>query len=293
MTQATVTASEEIAALLGGRPFFGDVKPFTREGKLDPAAVGLFADALGRSEGSPREAVARAFVAAVIRTDPAWLQCGEVFRDPARVAVLVREGARLIEGSKEVCYDALLKYTPKALLAPHAMALIEDLERAPDSTTFLIVARLHDPRAERVVREVQERDPTWLLSNEGSAAAAAYGDILTERSAVERFVAQTDPFAFSTLALRLGCIGTPLCLRTLGEAMRTPLIQDRFPIRVSCRYHVIEGLRLTWPEAVPLFPTRFRSDADYDEAERFVTDKLGVRWTAPRPPFLFKEVQVH
>lgn len=288
------TAREAVDRLLGGEPYAGEFRVLLgSDGRPDPAALDLLEAALRSAEGEPREEVARALLAAVERSDPLWREGGILVRDPRVVATLVTAGGLQLDGAKELCYDALLYAVPRPLLRPHHAALIEDLRLNPDATTFLIAARLHDDRAAPVIAALQEADPTWLLTAESQCAAAAYGDRLTELSAVERFVATDDPVAKSTLAIQLGWMGTPLALRTLAQALRTPLVQESFPIRRSCRVDVVAGLRTTYTDAMPLFENRFTSDAAYDEAERFVSEVLGVTWTEPRPPFLWKEVLPH
>lgn len=288
------TARDAIERLLGGEPYGGEWRALLgADGRPDPAALDLLEQALREAEGEPREEVARALLAAVERSDPMWQEGGILVRDPRVVATLVTAGGLKLDGAKELCYDALLYAVPRPLLRPHHAALIDDLRRNPDATTFLVVARLHDDRAAPVIAALQEADPTWLLTTESQCAAAAYGDRLTELSAVERFVATDDPVEKSALALQLGWMGTRLAIRTLAEALRTPLVQENFPIRRSCRVDVVAGLRTTYTDAVPLFENRFTSDAAYDEAERFASDVLGVTWSEPRPPFLWKEVQLH
>ncbi len=291
---AAPQAREALERLRRGEPYAGEYRAFlAADGAPDPAALDLLERALRETEGDARGEVARALVATAQRSDPLWQEGGAVVRDPRVVATLVSAGGLQLDDAKEVCYDALLYAVPRHLLRPHTAALLDDLRRNPDATTFLIVARLHDDRAAPVVAALQEQDPTWLRTTEAQCCAAAYGDRLTELSAVERFVATTSPREKSALARELGWMGTRLALRALGEALRTPLVHDDFPLRHSCRVEVVAGLRVTYTDAVPLFENRFTSDAAYDEAERFVTEVLGVTWTEPRPPFLWKETQVH
>lgn len=294
MTAASGEAVEVLERLRAGEPYAGQYRAFLgADGAPDPAALDLLRRALHEVQGDARGEVARALLATVQRSDPLWREGGVLVRDPAVVATLVAAGGLQQDDAKELCYDALLYAVPRPLLRPHHAALIEDLRRHPDATTFLVVARLHDDRAAPVVAALQEQDPTWLLTTESQCAAAAYGDRLTELSAVARFVATGDPREKSALARQLGWMGTPLALRSLGQALRTPLLHDDFPLRHSCRVEVVEGLRTTYTDAAPLFESRFTSDAAYDEAERFVSEVLGVTWTTPRPPFLWKETLPH
>ena len=288
------TPREAVAELVAGEQYTGAFQAFTGpDGRPDPGAMADLLDGLRTAEGGAREEVALALVAVAQRTDPLWREGGILVRDPAIVEALVTSGGLQRDGAKSVCFLALAYAVPRQLLAPHTQALLDELKRCPDALTLLIVARLHDPRAAPVVADVLERVPTWKVGREGQAAAAAYGDLLTEHSVIERFLATTDPKEASDLALHLGLMGTPACLRTLGEALRTPLVQaDRY-IRRSCRVDVIAGLRMTYTDAVPLFENRFTSDAAFDAAEAFVTATLGVRWTTARPPFAWKEVIPH
>ena len=287
-------AREALDRLVAGERYLGNYHAFVSDGRPDPEALDLLESSLRTVEGDARGEIARALVAVVERTDALWNEGGIVVRDPRVVRALVELGPLRLDDAKEVCLDALLNAVPLELLAPHALALALDLRTNPDATTLLVVARLKDPRAFGAVEEVlYGKDPTWLKIREGQATAAAYGDRLTELATLYPFVATTDPKRKSDLAIQLGAIGTPLCLRTLGEALRTPLVQDYGYIKRSCRVDVIAGLRRTFTDAIPLFENRFRSDDAYEAAENFVTFKLGVTWATPRPPFLFKAVLPH
>lgn len=289
-----MTLEERVSALARGEPYDGDFRAYLGpDGRPAPAALDLLERGLREAEGEGREEVARALLAAVEQSDPMWREGGVLVRDPRVVRALVELGPLRLDGAKELCLDALLYAVPLELLRPHAGALLDDLRAHPDATAFLLAARLHDERAGPVLDEAFALDPTWADTRESLCAAAAYGDRLTEVATVERFVQTGDPVEKSELALELGWIGTPLALRTLGEALRTPLVQEDFPLRRSCRVEVVAGLRTTFTDAVPLFENRFTSDAAYDEAERLVADRLGVTWTTPRPPFLWKEIQPH
>lgn len=288
------TAREAIDGFLAGEDWYGDTAPFLRDGRLDPEALALLAAALRSASGDAREAVAEALVEAAQAADPLFHEGGLVIRDPGAIAALVSGAPAARDGAKEVCYSALLKCVPGALLAPHEDALVAELERHADATLLLVVARLKTDRARPAIdRLLSGPDPSWRQLREGKAALAAYGDRLTELAAVIPFVEAQDPVVKSDLAYLLGWMGTPHCLVTLAAALRTPLIHDFGYVRRSCRVEVVAGLRLSFPDEPALFESRFTSDDAYEAAERFVTAKLGVTFPQPRPPFLWKEVQVH
>ena len=76
----------------------------------------------------------------------------------------------------------------------------------------------------------------------------------------------------------------------LGEAGRTPLIEPTAAGgKRSTRLAVIAALRLAFPDEVALFWEQIQDDDGYAAVERFVTDKLGVTLTDPRPPYLTEQ----
>lgn len=287
------SASEAVDQLRRGARFRGDVRPYVADGAVSAEALALLTAAVGELEGEPREEATRALLEAAFQTAPEWSKGGLVVRDPRVVEALVTAGTRHPDGAKEKCLEALLESVPLPLLRPHARAIYDDLRREPDATTFLVVGRLKDPTLGGVVDEVVAADPSWALTREAAAAAAAHGDLLTELSALERFEGEEDPREQYELARDLGWMGTDRCLRALATHLRTPAVWQTGPVRTSVRVAIIAGLRTTFTDAWQLFEPQFVDDSAYDRCERFVTERLGVVPAGPRPPFLFKEVVFH
>lgn len=283
-------AREVVARLRAGDPFQGDVRPLLdRSGALDDATLALLVGALRETQDDPRAEVARALIAAARAADPLAPRGGEALRDARVIGALVDPGLSRADGAKELCLEALLRSVPPAALAPHGGALAASLQAGPDPTVALVLAKARPSGGLGALEAAARADPTFGASPEVALAGAALGDVERERALIAAFEAAADPRRKRELAQDLGLVATPAALRALGAALRTPLVEASLSDRRSVRLDVLSALRLTFPDEPALFGHLIRDDAGYEAAERFVERRLGVRFTAPRPPFLTQE----
>jgi hypothetical protein len=107
-----------------------------------------------------------------------------------------------------------------------------------------------------------------------------------EQKFIKEFLDENDPMEKAWKAKTMAYIGTPGSLYALGSEMRTPLIQV-IPgsFARSIRIDLIAMLQYAFPLEEELYHP-IGTDEDYIRIEKFVEQRLGVKWKVERPPFL-------
>ncbi|MEZ4302126.1 MAG: hypothetical protein R3B70_44765 [Polyangiaceae bacterium] len=280
-------AEQEIDRYRRGERFTGVVAPFIDEGKPAEQAIEVLWHALASDPEPVRQEVARLLVAIGLEVDPAHLQGGRMIRDRRLIAILIDAGLPRGEGKgRDACLDALQKHVPPAVLAEYEKPLVADLQRFPDSTAFLVVAKGKLPSAKPVVDQLLQT-PRWASDQSALIAGAALGDQATERGFTSAFIAETDPREKARRAQLLGDIGTPTALAALTSELRTDLVivvQRSF--RRSVRLDIVEALAYVYPDNPLFWEGAIKDDRGYEAVEQFAEQHFAVTWKKPRPPFL-------
>ena len=170
--------------------------------------------------------------------------------------------------------------------ATTAPLLTQSLERFPDNTTLLLVAKAKPEAALPVVKELA-RTPRWAKVENVQIALAALGDKAAEDRFVESFLTTQDPSQKAKLAKSLGYIGTNSALRALASQMRTNLVVEMPRVlRRSVRLDIMAALSYNFPDKTFLYDNAVTNDSGYARVEQFCEKTFDTKWQTPRPPFL-------
>jgi hypothetical protein len=189
--------------------------------------------------------------------------------------------------------DALRKLATQPDLAQFEREYTNALGEEPTSEAFLLIAKAKTNRAMEMIERLIKL-PKWHDMEEAKIARAALGStddedkFLTIAAAAEIQGGQSFVRAIGTL----GLIGTQRTLRVVGGYLRTPQT-IQFPVHVpgaigvrAIRLNVLEALLYNFPDHPELYPNNINRDDDYRSAEQFCTERLGVTYSQPTPPFL-------
>ncbi len=280
-------AEEQIERFRRGEKFEGSTEAFIVGGKPDEKAIETFAKALRGVESQPvREQAARALVAIAQKTDPLYRAGGRLVRDRRILAILTQDGIEKPGTVRDYCLESLQSFVPPELLNYYGRTLTENLERWPDSTAFLVIAKANPPHALPVVEKLM-RSPEWSHETSALIAKAALGDTAAESQLVEPFLTTKDAKEKARLAKLVGFIGTRSALTALASQMRTDLIFVLVgSYRRSVRLDIMAGLSYNFPDKLFLYDNAVQDDSGYDLVEKFCEQTFGVHWDRPRPPFL-------
>lgn len=285
------TPDEIVTALRTGQGLPARLDVLLEQGRVSVAASRAFEHALKAGSAEEREVLVRALVKLGRRVDPLAQPGIRLLRDPAVIATLAGPGLRAGGAARDEAIDALTAGVPALLLQAHGQALAEDLLRQPDASILRLVAKSRAEQARPALRRVLG-DPSLAGLRDAQIAAAAFGDARAENEFIRAFERAGEATEKAELAMDLAIIGTPATLRALGEAMRSDLVFEMPRVfRRSVRVDIVAALSLANPELPFLWDNAVRDDEGYARIEAFCEAHYGVRWTKPRPPFLWIEGQ--
>jgi len=289
-TSSTVppAARAIVEKLRAGDPYGGnDADPFVEDGKIDDAALALLIDAFRNSSGDPRGELAHALVNVGKAGDEARPRGADALRDPRVITAMVVHGLSKTDGAKETCLDAMIKNVPAALLVPHGDALAASLSAGPDQTTALAVAKAKPASGLAALDKAAKATKWFRDSREAELLRAALGEGRAEGKVIAAFNGEKDPVKKRAFARELALVGTPATLKTLGSALRTPVVYETpSAVAYSQRLDILAALQIAYPDEPAVFTNTIHDDAGYARAEAFVEKQLGVTWSSARPPFL-------
>lgn len=254
-------------------------------GRMDAATLALLARGLAEADSDARAELALALVLSARASDPLRGQGREAILDERVADVLGGAGIAKNDGAKETCLRALIDAVPARLAARRGAELLASLKESPDPTTALAVAKAKPAGAREVLERLMKSGAADGGTPAFRIARAAAGDAALERGMIRAFREETSFKKKAALARELGLLGTPAALKALGEALRSPLIDEGELRRRSFRVDVLDALRLSYPDRVELIWRGYADDRGYAAAEKFVAESFGVSWSAPRPLF--------
>lgn len=262
----------------------GDVRVFLKDGKLSPEAAKVFAAALGKAPEEERERLVQGLAEVGRLGDPLHQPGVRLLRDAGAIAVLVEEGLKRAGTARDAALDALLEGVPPEILKPHGAALAADLKARPGTTALLVAAKAKAAAARPVVQALASREEAAEI------ARAALGDAAVEQRFIREFLEAREPERKAALAKTLGYVGTPAALKVLAGEMRTELAVEMPMIsRRSVRVDIVAALSFAFPDKTFLWDNAVKNDEGYARIEAFCEQTFGVRWTKPRPRFLWVE----
>ena len=279
-------AQEYIAAFQRGEDFAPPSVGLLRDGKPDSAAVQLLASDLASDSPHAREKLVALLVDLGLRTDPLTPKGAEVLRDRQIISALADAGLAKPDLGREAAMDALRKLVTSKDLAPFGEAFSAALDKSPSDESFLLVAKAKPERAKPIVDRLA-RLPRWKDVESAKIARAALGSQEVESEFLAAANSANDGGSLAKALGPLALIGTPRTLKAVAERLRTPLTIDMpGAYEKSVRLNVLEALLYNFPDQPVLYPNNILSEADYSAAEQFCVQTLGVKYTAPPPPFL-------
>jgi HEAT repeat protein len=284
--QATRLAQEQIDRFRAGQAFSGDVQAYLVAGQPDPGALNVFAEALDQEPEAVRVEVANLLISLGRQVDPLKASGGHLIRNPRIIHLLAQKGLSRVGQARDECLGVLVRSAPGALLRDDGPALTETLERFPDNSSLLLVAKAKPEAALPVVKELA-RSPRWAKSENVPIALAALGEKTVEEKFVRDFLTTHDPSQKAKLAKSLGYIGTETALRALASQMRTDLVVEMPRVsRRSVRLDILAALSYNFPDKPFLWDNAILDDSGYARVEQFCEETFGTKWQTPRPPFL-------
>jgi len=277
---------QQIERFHAGETFRGDTTAFIAGGVVDYQAVDFLAEALLKEEEAVSEQIAALLAGIAKNVDPLNSMGGDVVRDARIIEVLIDYGLTNPGIVRDYCLDVLQLKVPPKLLVRHGKALSVNLEQWPDSTAFLLVAKVKPPVAVEIVDKLAET-PEWGEEWEVHVAKAGLGNTDVEASFTDAFLASDDPEEKAALAEKLGFIGTETSLKAVASEMRTGLIIEMPEVmNTSVRLSLIEAFNYNFPENPIFFVNTIVDDSGYAMVETFCETNYGIEWTTKRPPFL-------
>ncbi len=279
-------AREQVDHFRAGQLFNGNVTAYIVAGQPDAGALNVFGDALAQEPETVRIQVANLLIALGRQVDPLSASGGKLIRNPRIIHLLAQNGSSRLGQARDECLEALRRSVPGALLKDDGAALTETLQRFPDNTSLLVVAKAKPEAALPVVKEMA-KSPRWAKSDYVQVALAALGDKGAEAKIVQPFLSTQDPEQKAKLAILLGYIGTESALRAVAGEMRTPLVVTMPGVsKRSVRLDVLAALRYNFPDKLFLYENAILDDSGYARVEKFCEETFDTKWQAPRPPFL-------
>lgn len=217
---------------------------------------------------------------------------GPYLIDESIVAVLVSA----VAGTKDpdllrAATHILAKITPDSLVRNHADEIETALARHKDLRwKGLLIGKLGNRRGLKVILDSK----SYLEGNpsEAFAVLGKLGSTESEQKLIEEYLAEKEGKQKDGLAQLLGYMATPKAVNILAADLRSPITYAwNQKAQRSFRLHVIEALSLAYPFEPLLWRPRFRptGDAYYEEIEQWAEKTIGVKFTRPRPPFLYQE----
>jgi hypothetical protein len=282
-------AHQYIAAFERGEYFNPPATGLMVNGQPDLEALEILGKELAAAGPSVRENIVALLVDLGRQADPLTSRGADVIRHRRILELLAGPGLAKPDLGREAAMDALRKLVTFQDLARFHESLSKVLEHTPTEEGFLLVAKSKPLSAKLVVSQLAA-SAAWKAVEDAQIAAAALG----AASAEEKFLARADAAeaasdgkALSASLGSLALIGTPRSLNALAGRLRTPLtVKVPGAYERSVRLSVLEGLLYNFPDHPELYPNNIITDADYQAAERFCEQRLGLVYYSPRPPFL-------
>jgi hypothetical protein len=279
-------AQDYISAFRGGRDFSPPAVGVFSEGQPDEFAVQVLGRELAVADPHVRENIVKLLVDMGRRTDPLTPKGADLLRQPLILKVLAGPGLAKPDLGREAAMDALRKLVTQRDLAVFGGRFTKALTDVPTEEAFLLVAKAKPQEAKEPVERLATSS-RWEKVEAARIAWAALGATEVEAEFLAVADAAADGEALAHALGTLALIGTPRSLKAIGVRLRTPLtilMPGRF--EKSVRLNVLEALLYNFPDQPVLYPNNINGDEDYEAAERFCIETLGVTYSNPRPPFL-------
>lgn len=279
-------AQNYLVAFRNGDAFSRPAKGLVVNGQIDAGVLPTLGQALATDSPQVREKLVALLVDLALQVDPMTRRGTEAVRHPQVIELLAGPGLEKADVGRDAAMEALRKLVTVPDLARFGLAFVKALEDEPTAEAFLLVAKAKPPGAKPVVDRLAQW-PKLMKLEAVRVARAALGarDIEDEFLAVVE--SAPDGPALARAVGTLGLVGTPRSLQAVALQLRTPMtIHKVGTFEKSVRLNVLEALLYNYPDRPELYPNNILGPANYAAAEAFAISALGVRYSAPVPPFL-------
>ena len=285
----STSAQDYVAAFKRGEAFVPPSKGVFVNGQPDEAALRILAKELPANDPRVRENIIRLLIDMGRSADPLTPKGADVLRHPRILEILAGPGLAKPDLGREAALEALRKLATMPDLARFDSAFTNALAEEPTNEAFLLVAKAKSSKAKELVERLIKL-PKWENFDSAKIARAALGSKEDEDRFLAVAAAATTGETLASALGPLALIGTPRCLKVIGEKLRSPLtieISGHMPGKSekSVRLNILDALLYNFPDQPVLYPNNINRDEDYRAAERFCTDTLGVVYKDPPPPF--------
>ena len=185
----------------------------------------------------------------------------------------------------------LADQVPAAALTPLAKAILDALHKFPGVTGgALILGRLGSKQALDLLESSE--DLRLTSPDDTEIALARLGDKAAEARVLSSYRTAAGPREKADQALRVGYAATRDAILTLARDFRTgESYVWRMNSRRSLRISIAAGLHRAFLSEPIFWKPEYKphDDSYYERIEAWITAKMGVTWTQPRPPFLYEE----
>lgn len=214
-----------------------------------------------------------------------------IVTNPAVVAYLAKTLKEANADLRDEAGAVLADQVPEPALRANANAILEALRQYPGTTGgALILGRIGSAEAKKLVDSVEGLRLTSPEDTE--IAVARLGDKQAEERVIKGYQTAADARSKGRESVRVGYIATPNAVKTLARDMRTSESYVwRMNSRRSLRIYLIAGLHRAFLNEPVFWKPYYKPEDDsyYERIEAWLESHLGVKWTEPRPPFLYEE----
>ncbi len=185
---------------------------------------------------------------------------------------------------------ALTALVPGRLIEPHADEIIQSITQFPNTDGAIVL--LGKTHSDKAIELLKQENISAVNADDTEMALARLSVKEAHEAVINAYLSETDPQKKAIQARRLGYIASEKAKQILATEIRTPLTYMWHPpARRSLRIHIIEALFLAFPEEAIFWPPVIKpsDDSYYEEIEKWLQQRLGVKWNQPRPEFLYEE----
>lgn len=288
-TTMSQSAQDYIAAFKRGDDFTPPAKGVFVNGQPDDGALQVLGKELATADPNVREKIVLLLVDMGRISDPLTPRGADAVRHRGILDLLAGPGLAKPDLGREAALEQLRKRANQGDLARYETAFTNALAEEPTNEAFLLVAKAKSQKAKDLVERLIKL-PRWENLEAAKIARAALGSKEDEDQFLAVLAAAKDGAALEKALRPVGLIGTPRSLRVIAELLRTPMTvevggsSEGINLK-SVRLSVLDALAYNFPEEPSVYPNNINYDEDYRNAERFCTDRLGVVYKTPPPPF--------
>ena len=190
---------------------------------------------------------------------------------------------------RDAASRVLANDVPDALIRNHAEQVVRRVEQQPTmARAAFLLGRVGSERAKALI---DNGTVAGVSAEDLDIVRAKLGDSAAEDRSIERYRAalprEGEVGDVARWTEQLGYLATPRAVLALARDVRHPgTYVWRHGSKRMVRADVVQALAKAFPYEAHPHLVEPEDDGGYDRVERWVTAKLGVTWTEPRPAFV-------